>query len=170
MTELDEATRSVESEAEALARETARNQLGLAIETGAPYAEPLSVLGGDVPAPLASQAETGVPTREDLADAFPPLARDALREARSAGGGEGGLGGFFRAQLGARSLEPREGDDADAVLSRAEAMVRDGDLDGALAEIEALPQASRDVLSDWTARVRTRLDAEAALNDFLQEG
>ncbi|MGB0440740.1 MAG: molybdopterin-binding protein, partial [Paracoccaceae bacterium] len=36
------------------------------------------------------------------------------------------LGAFLKTQLGARSLEPREGDDPDAVLSRMEAAAREG--------------------------------------------
>ncbi|KIT15397.1 COG4223 family protein [Jannaschia aquimarina] len=154
-------------DAAALARETAQNQLSLAVETGAPFAEQAEMLG-DLPEPLTAAAAEGVPTVSDLAVAFPPLAREALRAARTEGGGEAGLQGIARSLLGARSLEPREGDDPDAVLSRAEAAVRAGDLSAALSEIAALPESARAVLSDWTSRAETRIEAEAALQDYLE--
>ena len=93
---------------------------------------------------------------------------EALGAARAAGGAEPGLGGFARSLLGARSIEPREGDSADAVLSRAEAALRDGDLQTALTEIEALPPEARAVMDEWVARARIRLDAQAALQDALE--
>ncbi len=159
---------SVEEEAEATARESARSQIRLALRSGAPYVEPLEVLG-PAPQPLVAPSAQGVSTEAALVDAFPPLAREALRGARGAEA-TGGVGGLFRSAFGARSLAPREGDDADAVLSRAEADARSGDLAGALEEIEALPAAAREVLADWEARARARLDALAAAEDFLKDG
>ena len=38
----------------------------------------------------------------------------------------------------------------------------------AISEIERLPQAGQDALSDWTARARTRADAKSALDDLSQ--
>ncbi|MGB3556503.1 MAG: hypothetical protein WBA25_17880, partial [Jannaschia sp.] len=64
-------------------------------------------------------------------------------------------------------LEPRDGDDADAVLSRAEAAIRAGDVATALTEVEALPDDARAELSDWIARAETRRAAQAALQDYL---
>ena len=158
----------VEDEAAARAREAARNQVALALESGAPYAEPLDVLG-DPPAPLAEPAETGVPTVAALADDFPPLAREALRAARAEAGASEGMGSLFRNAFNPRSLEPREGDDPDAVLSRAEAALRDGDVDAALAEIGALPEAASEILADWRARAETRVEAVSAAETYLQD-
>lgn len=159
---------SVEDEAEALAREAARNQIRIALDSGAPYAEPLAVLG-DAPPGLAEPAEGGVATEAALLADFPELAREALRVAR-AETAEGGVGALLSSAFGARSLEPREGDDPDAVLSRAEAAAREGDLATALEEIEALPEPAQAVFDDWTARARMRIEAETAAADFLQDG
>ena len=63
-------------------------------------------------------------------------------------------------------MEPREGDDPDAILSRAEAAVRSDDISTALAEIAALPQAGQDVLADWSAKAQTRADALAAFAEL----
>jgi hypothetical protein len=72
----------------------------------------------------------------------------------------------LRAQLGVRSLEPREGDDTDAILSRAEAALAGGRLGDALAEIETLPEAARAATSDWAARATARHDALAAAEEL----
>ena len=159
---------SVEDEAAALARDAARNQVRIALESGAPYEEPLAVLG-DAPEGLAGPAAAGVPTQGELVADFPPLAREALRVARAETAG-GGVGGLLSSAFGARSLEPREGSDPDAILSRVEAAARAGDLETALAEIGALPAPAQAALADWTERARTRLAARAAADDFLQDG
>jgi hypothetical protein len=73
---------------------------------------------------------------------------------------------FLRSQTGARSLAPRAGDDPDAVLSRAEAAVRDGRLREALAELEALPPAAAAELAPWRARAEQRVEALDALDEM----
>ena len=78
------------------------------------------------------------------------------------------MGGFLRRQLGARSVIPREGSDPDAVLSRAEAAVRDGRVADALREIDALPQGAKDAMQSWSADAKVRADAEAAVQDLSQ--
>jgi len=74
-----------------------------------------------------------------------------------------------RRPLGARSVTPREGDDPDAILSRAEASVMRGRLGEALAEIEALPQVARDAMEDWIAQARTRHEAIGAAQRLMSE-
>ena len=76
------------------------------------------------------------------------------------------LAAFVRRQTNARSLSPQEGDDADAVLSRAEAALRDGDLGAALAELEALPDAAKPALSDWISAAEERRDAVSAVESL----
>ena len=80
---------------------------------------------------------------------------------------------FLANQLGARSVTPRDGADPDAVLSRAEAALRSGDLAATLQELEALPAPAAEVLTGWTARAETRqgaLDAaDAVAQDLNQE-
>ena len=166
---LEDRTAQDAAEAEAAARADAEARLRLAVEGGQPYAEELAALP-EAPAGLAANAETGVARADALAAAFPPLAREALRAARGDetldGGGIGSLAGRF---LNARSLEPRAGDDPDAVLSRAEAALRQGEVATALDELEALPDSARAPLQDWLDRARARVETRAALNDFLQD-
>lgn len=160
---------TVEDEAQTLARTAARNQIIAALASGAPFAEPLAVMGSEAPPALMQPAETGVTTRTELLAQFPPLAREALRVSRAAGS-EAGVGSLMRSAFGARSLAPREGDDPDAVLSRAEAAARAGDLRTALTEIDMLPEAGRDAFATWSEAARTRLDAVDAAEEFLKDG
>ena len=151
----------------------AYDRLRAAATSGAPYAEALPALEGLTLAPaLRDAAETGLPTPATLADSFPEAARRALEASLRAEGGAG-LGDrlltFLRVQTGARSLEPREGADPDAVLSRAEAAVAAEDVAAALAELAALPEAGRAELADWTAQANAYLAAQAALAALAAE-
>ena len=75
----------------------------------------------------------------------------------------GRVGAFLRGQVGGRSLSPRAGDDPDAVLSRAEAALREDDLHGAVEELRALPEPARDMFEDWMQAATARAEADAAL-------
>ncbi len=172
-------TRAAEAEAAAAAAARAAEaraalaEVQTAIDNGTGFAEALAVFaeasGADVPAALADVSENGVPTIASLAEGFPVAAREALKQSTQAAAEDGSVGpltAFFRTQLGARSLEPREGDDPDAVLSRAEAAVKSGDIDGAMAEIGALPAAGQAAFAAWRAQAETRRAAEAALAEL----
>ena len=65
-------------------------------------------------------------------------------------------------------MEPREGNDPDAVLSRAEAALREGRLTDALAELEALPEEGRAELSDWAGQAANRLAAVNAAQSLSE--
>lgn len=170
------AEENAEENAQLAASRAALAEITTALESGASFSGAVAVLssnGVDVPEALAAQAESGVPTQSGLAEAFPDAARAALREARSAdtegAEGVGRITTFFANQLGARSVAPKEGDDADAVLSRAEAAVRSGDLSAALSELSALPEAAQGALSDWQDGARARLEAKTAADDLVQQ-
>lgn len=144
----------------------ARIQGGL--ETGAPLGEALddlaAALQSEVPAALVAVRD-GTPTLATLQSDFPPLARAALATARAegvSGEAEGGLASFLRNQFDVRSVAPKEGDGTDAILSRAEATLREGRLTDTLAEIGALPEVARADLTDWIADAEARADALAA--------
>ena len=149
-----------------------------ALETGAPFGGILgeleSALGGAAPEAL-SAASGGIATLSTLQAEFPATARAALATARAEGvDGEesGGLGAFLRTQLDVRSVSPQEGESVDATLSRAEAALRDGRLNDALAEIAALPEVARGAMSDWLTLAETRaaaIDAADTLSTSLSE-
>lgn len=165
---------SAETRATLAASRVALADLTTRARDGQPYAEPLAVLtanGVDVPGPLVEGAQDGLPTASALISSFPDAARDALAVARANAADAsdaGGVGGFLRNQLGARSVTPREGNDPDAILSRAEAALRNGDLNTVLTEVEMLPEAAQNEMSDWVAMARLRRDALAAAADLTQ--
>ncbi|WP_435165198.1 COG4223 family protein [Falsirhodobacter sp. 1013] len=139
-----------------------------ALDSGTPYGaavQEIQEAGLEVPQPLADGA-SGVPALTTLQQEFPEASRAALEESLKVDGGNGvgnRLGAFLRAQTGARSLEPREGNDPDAILSRAEAAVQGGNLPLALDEIGHLPLEGQAALSDWRAKAERRMGAVDAL-------
>jgi len=164
-----QATAAAEQAAEMRAR-AARAAVEAALANGRPIRPALAeaeAAGLDLPPELAGIAEP--PTQAELEEEYAPAARRALAAAlKDAAGdtfGDRALA-FLRTQTGARSLEPRAGDDPDAVLSRAEAALRAGDLDAALAELDGLPEAAQAEMSDWVQRAEARraaVEAVAAL-------
>lgn len=169
----DEAAQAEEQaqlSAQAAMTRAAVTRIVTALDAGTGYTEALNDLTAanvEVPTVLLEQADTGAPTLAALQADFPELARDALRAARQAQN-PGGIGGFFETQLGLRSLQPREGDDPDAILSRAEAALRDGRLPETLAEIARLPQEAATVLADWQARAQMRVTLTDAARNLAQ--
>lgn len=159
--------------AEAATRQTlalaAVSQIGAALDSGLPFASALANLDAPAPAVLVDAAQSGLPTLTQLRDRFPEAARNGLEAALHADLGASWTeraGNFLRAQTGARSLSPREGNDPDAILSRAEAAIGAGDVAGTLALIKTLPEAAQTAMSGWTALAEHRLAAEAALAEL----
>lgn len=157
--------------AQATLQRAAMTRIMTALDAGVAFdsaVADLEGLGVTVPDALAQSAANGVASLTTLQESFPDAGRTALAVSREAAGDAEGAGftSFLRTQLGARSLEPREGSDPDAVLSRVEAAVRDGRLSDALAEIEALPQEGRAELADWAAQIKSRQEAVSAAQDL----
>ena len=78
------------------------------------------------------------------------------------------IGAFLKTQSGMRSLEPKQGDDPDAVLSRAEAAVEAGDLATALTEVTKLPSDGQAAMATWVAAATTRLSVTQAATSLSQ--
>lgn len=124
------------------------SSIDVALSAGLPYAAALNDLENagvtDIPVALAD-ASGGVATMAKLRADFPEAAHDAIRASILASAGDGvfaSISAFTKAQVAGRSLTPQEGVGPDAVLSRAEAALKQDDLDKALAEIDALPAAA----------------------------
>ena len=146
-----------------------------AIDTGRPYGDALFDLteqaGVEAPTALAAHADTGVMTLSALQSTFPEAARaalDASVRAAVAAGEMDRVSAFVRLQLGTRSLEPKDGTDADAILSRAEAALKTGQLHVALTELAVLPDAGKPALEGWVADAAARKDALAAGDALAQ--
>lgn len=158
--------------AEAIAQSSALLAIQAALDTGEPFADALSGLtGAEVPPALASVSDTGVASLSDLQAAYDDAARAALSASlRDLADGDASarISSFLKAQLGVRSLTPREGDDPDAVLSRAQAALDGGDVAAALSELDALPASGQAEMADWRATAQARVDAIAAAGDLAQ--
>lgn len=129
--------------------------------------ETLEGAGIDTPEPLTREVPSLVSLQEGFGDAARASLRASLREDSSTGGGNP-LTNFLRAQTGARSVEVREGDDPDAILSRANAEIEAGRIGAALDEISGLSDAARSVpaMAEWMSGANAYRDAQAALSDL----
>lgn len=108
-------------------------------------------------------AVVGAPTRAALAAEFPPAAGRAAVAARTPAQGDGLLARIshaFAAIVTIRRVDHVVGDSPDAILARAEGMIADGDLAGAFAELDKLPEGAREVLAPWRARAQRRLEVD----------
>ena len=151
-------------------------QIRAAIDAGGPFDTAIQEfdeqVGDAIPNQLRSLAQEGVQTYQELRDSFAEAARSALNAARdelNESEGFTGIGNYLRKQFQARSVTPKTGDDADAVLSRAEQALRENDLNGALNELDALPNAARDQMQLWIDQARERQDALEQLDILSQE-
>lgn len=143
-----------------------------ALETGAPYGDAITRLqdAGITPPEAIVASAGGVSTIEALQDSFPDAARAALRDSLQAAPAENvydRMANFLRAQTGARSTVARDGDDLDAILSRVGVAVEDGDIAGALAQLDSAQPDDLAPMSDWIDRARARLAAFDALPDLI---
>ena len=145
------------------------SQLQSALDNGGAFEATIANLTEadvDIPPAIAEAAKGGVPTLLDLQEGYPAAARAGLAASVKAATGDGTmdrLGSFFRSQVGARSLEPREGDDPDAVLSRAEAALGAGDTANAILLIGALPEEGQVAMADWVSKADVRVKAVEAV-------
>ncbi len=168
---VEEASETAMSAQNQTALATALTVVEAALQTGAGFAAPLSVVSEitGLLAPEALRASAGgIATLDKLEEDYPLVAHAAIRADIAAGNNDGGLSGigsFLRSQVATRSLTPQEGDSADAVLSRLEAALKLDDLAGVMAEAEHLPEAAAAEMAGWLARVNAR---KAALDGFVE--
>ncbi|MDF2094674.1 carph-isopro domain-containing protein [Aquibaculum arenosum] len=156
----------------------AAGQLREAFRTGRPYSEELDGLrrlaGQDedikaVLGRLEQQAEAGVPTLAALQASYAEAARRAVTAERAEGADsewQGMLWERVSDLVSVRSVGEPEGNDAEAILARAESRLEGGDVAAALGELDALEGAPAEAMSAWRARAERRLEAEAALGEL----
>lgn len=161
----------------AAAAAVAAGALADAAQGSAPFVGELAALERLAPTSrgiraLRPLAEQGAPTRAALAGEFPAAASRAARAARGQDEGSGFLASLSRA-IGSifslRRIGGLEGEEPDAVLARAERRVDQGDLEGALAQLQSLPAPARQALADWTARAERRVEIERRVNALRSE-
>jgi hypothetical protein len=150
-------------------------QLETAVEQAEGYETPLQslrALGADDPvvseaaAQLAPTAAAGVPTLAELRRSFEATANEIV-QSEQAPAGDGLLdraaGNLMRLVTVRPVGADAEGDDAAARVARAEAKLADGDLAGAVAELEGLEGAAAAAAAPWLEQAQKHLAAETAL-------
>jgi hypothetical protein len=144
------------------------------LAAGAPFGPELAALKrlGVDPAELAAlQAVVqGAPTGGALAASFDAIAPKVLA-ATSQGEGGGGVDRFLahmRNLIRVRNLNETAGDDPQAIVSQIEAACRRGDIAGALAVFDKLPEAAREAAGDWRTAASARQGADAALQSIRE--
>lgn len=160
------------STSQAAAAALAAAALVEAAQGARPFAAELATLRAAVPDlpeldALQRLAEVGAPTRAALAAAFPDYAARAATAARAPGEGAGLADrvGYALAQVvSIRRVGEVTGEGVDARLARAERLVEDGDLDGALRVLDGLSPAAREAMAPWRIRAerRAEIDRQAA--------
>jgi hypothetical protein len=143
-----------------------------AVAAGRPYAGELSTLRALVPTEglldaLTAQADAGIPTTADLARSFLTASDAAL--ATEAAPADGTLLGSMldsaKSLVTIRRVDATAtGDTPGAILARAEAQLKQGDLALAVKEVEALQGPPRDALQSWLDQAHARLAADDTLN------
>lgn len=122
------------------------------------------------PQGLADIAATGTASWANLRGQFSEVAHTALRadtQANASNGVAGKFGAFLRTQVGTRSLQRREGKDANAILSRVEDELIRGNLSKALSESDNLGDAPKEAMKDWLAALNRLSAAQTAMAQII---
>lgn len=139
-----------------------------AARTARPFAEELASLERVLPLSpdlraLARLAQDGAPTRAGLADEFETLAGRAAVAARDPGRNADFLARLRHALssiVSIRQVGSTQGRSPDAVLGRAQNLLNEGDIEGALATVETLPPSAQAVLVSWRAAAERRVEID----------
>lgn len=158
-----------------LALVVAASALRAAIDDGEPFASELetySTIASDTAAlePLRPHAETGIPSRAELAEQAPQVASRiaaATTQAPPDAGLIDRLLSSARSAITVRPVGEVEGETPTAIAARMEDAVLDGDYDKALAEYEALPPEAQEVASEFAEMLRARQAADRILEEAL---
>lgn len=151
----------------------ALNALADAVRSGKPFVRELEAARarlGERAAPLAAiepSAAKGLPTVAELAERFSAIVPQLLREPDSGGGVFSRLFTNAVRLVEIRRVGEPEGTSIDAVIARMETKLSRGDLAGALAEYDALPEAAKAAAASWFAAATQRHDAEATVKALI---
>ncbi len=142
--------------------------LAEAAQTSRPFGEELASLERLLPASphlrdLSRLAETGAPTSAGLAAEFENLAGRAATAARDPGG-DADLLARIRYALSSvvsiRQVSSTRGTTPDAKLARAQSLLNEGDVEGAIRALDAMPDSARVVLGPWLASAERRVEID----------
>lgn len=156
------------SVADAAAAALAVSTMAEAANSSRPFSEELAGLQRVLPGSpslraLEPLARLGAPTRAGLAVQFGNLAGRAASAARNPGA-DADLFARIRYALSSivsiRHVGSIKGSTPDAILARAQVLLDEGDIEGAVAALEALPDPAREVLAPWFAAANRRVEID----------
>lgn len=171
--ELREARAERSSSEDRIARSVAANALQTGYERGEPFAGLLAsvqALTGplDAASTLEQQAAKGVRTAQQLAQEFGELAGEIIHQAQPpADGVVSQLLSNARSLVRVRPSGPMDGNSPEAVVSRIEGRLDKADLEGALEQWNALPEAAKTHSRRWASALEERLTADRAMARVL---
>ncbi len=139
-----------------------------AARSARPFAEELASLERVLPLSpdlraLERLAPAGAPTRAGLAAEFETLTGRAAVAARDPGRNADFLAKLRHALssiVSIRQVASTQGSNPDAVLGRAQKLLNEGDIEGALAATELLPMPAQTVLASWRAAAERRVEVD----------
>ena len=146
-----------------------------AITTGLPFQKTLTdyetASGREAPSIIKVWAKTGVTTQFNLLQTFPKYARNLLQieHDNHFTDEESGLGiaKFLKKFVKTRSTSPKVGTSNDAILSRAEYSLKNGDIEKALKELDRLPLDLQNEMRDWYNEAKNHLEINNAMNQLI---
>lgn len=158
-----------------VARAIASAALKAAIDRGGPFLTELDTLSKVTPddpaiASLRSFATTGVPSRAELLRNFPDVANAMLSAIHQPDPSQGIVERLTESALSLVKVRPVgniEGETPEAVIARMENKLRNGDLQGAALEWDALPDAAKTVSADYKKSLDARINVENLVGDTL---
>ncbi len=120
---------------------------------------------------IADAAQHGIATVDDLRQRFAAVA-DAALTAERIGGDDTWYGAAFQ-RLGnlvsVRRVGDVEGTSVEAIVTRAERRLQEGNLEAALAELDGLSGPPAEAVASWRKTAQARLELEQAIR-ALQQG
>jgi hypothetical protein len=149
--------------------------LKAAIDRGGPFTTELDTLTGIDPnnpavRELKAFAATGVPSRSKLVADFPGIADQILASINSGNPDQSLTDRLLSSALSIVKVRPVgnvEGETPDAIVARMEAKLTDGDLKGADAEWQKLPQTGKQASAGYEKSLSARIRVEELVGSTL---
>ncbi len=167
---------------DATAREVAARALSVsalksAVDSGRPYETELAAVKAGLPADidvkaLEAHAETGVEPVSVLIAQFPPVARNIYQTFSEPDHSDDVLDSLLasaRSIVAVRGPGDADGTGPEAALRRMENAVSNGNLSGAIAAYQDLPDAAKAAGSAWVARAEARVQVDGLTEKASQE-